>query len=160
MGGSKPLRQEYQQREGTNRLHPERRKEIVPTTDKRPEPPLLVQSDDLCLALWNETCDMLQSMRFLVAEDRQVLEAYVLNYRELLVCADEMRQHGATAESLTGSKSTGAAQNWSKFMSLHLKLLNELGLTPAARAKLAPPENRSKKENNAVGKLIKKLGNG
>ena len=83
--GRKKTRQETAVAEGMDRLHPERQREIVPVTDDRPEPPLLVQADELCVALWNETCDVLQSMRFLVAEDKQVLESYVLNYRELLV---------------------------------------------------------------------------
>lgn len=160
MQGRKKTRQEAAVAEGMHRLHPERQQEIVPVTDSRPEPPLLVQADELCVALWNETCDVLQSMRFLVAEDKQVLESDVLNYRELLVCAEEMRNSGQTCPTANGSKPSGASQNWGRLMGLHIKLLNELGLTPSARARLAPPKNRSSQEDNSVGNLLKKLGNG
>jgi P27 family predicted phage terminase small subunit len=154
------IRQEAAVATGVNRLQPERQREIVPVTDERPQPPLLVQADELCLTLWNETCDVLQSMRFLVSEDKQILESYVLNYRELLVCAEELRSGGQTSPTANGTKPSGASQNWGKLMSLHVKLLNELGLTPAARARLAPPKNRSSKEESSVGNLLKKLGNG
>ena len=157
---AKKIRQEAAIANGVNRLNPERHREIVPVTDERPQPPLLVQADELCVALWNETCDVLQSMRFLVAEDKQILESYVLNYRELLVCAEELRNGGQTSPTQNGTKPSGASQNWGRLMSLHIKLLNELGLTPSARARLAPPKNRSSQEDNSVGNLLKKLGNG
>ncbi len=159
--GPKPKRQEIKKNNGSDRVNPSRAKELVPVTDKRPEGPILIQSDELSLSLWNETCDVLQSMRFLCAEDKQVIEGYVLNYRELLLCAEEMHKYGNTSNSGDGgTRPSGASVNWTRLMGLHLKLLQELGLTPASRARLAAPASRSKDEKNDVGKLLKKLSNG
>ena len=139
--GRKPKRQELATRDGSWNAHPEREKEVVPTTCERPSAPLLVQADELTLALWDETCDILQSMRLLVAEDKPLIEAYVLNYAD------------------NGNlKASGSATNYARYIQAHQKLLSELGLTPSSRARLASPVDRSASESNPVGDLLKKLG--
>lgn len=159
--GPKPKRQEITKHNGSETNRPSRAKELVPVTDKRPEPPIIVQGDELTLALWNETCDALQGMRFLCAEDKQLIESYVLNYRELILCAEEMHKCGnISATNDGGTRPSGASVNWARLMGLHLKLLQELGLTPSARARLAAPASRSKSEKTDVGNLLKKLSGG
>ena len=161
MKGRKPKRQELRAVDGTDRANPERAKEIVPVRDDRPEPTAIVKSNDLTLALWHETCDTLQNMKFLCLEDAPLIEAYVLNYTLLLGCIQSMFKDGDTSITRDGgSKASGAATNYGRYSATHIKLLQELGLTPVARQRLAPPQSRSKEEDNPVGNLLKKLGGG
>lgn len=156
--GRKPKRQELSELDGSWSTHPERAREVVPTTSERPEPPLLVQTDELSLALWHETCDMLQSMRFLVKEDKPLIEAYILNYSLLLRCIQDIQKQGDTYIAENGNvKASGTATNYARYIQTHQKLLSELGLTPASRARLASPLDRSSSEENSVGQLLKKL---
>ena len=158
---TKHKRQELAAVDGTHKANAGRRKAIVPTTDKRPEPTLLVQSDELALALWHETCNTLDFMGFLKHEDGPIIEAYVLNYGLLLRCIQEIHKSGDTSITRDGgSKASGAATNYGRYIQTHIKLLSELGLTPSARTRLAPPESRSGNEQNPVGDLIKKLAGG
>jgi len=157
----KHKRQEIAAVDGTHKNNPERKKSIVPTRSERPDPPLLIQGDELALALWHETCDQLSFMGFLTLEDKPIIESYVLNYALLLGCIQNLRESGdidTTREG--GSRASGHATNYQRYMQTHIKLLSELGLTPSARVKLAPPESRSKDENNPVGDLLKKLAGG
>jgi P27 family predicted phage terminase small subunit len=157
--GRKPKRQELATRDGSWNTHPEREKEVVPTTCERPSPPLLVQADELTLALWDETCDILQSMRLLVAEDKPLIEAYVLNYALFLRCVQDIQKNGDTYVADNGNlKASGSATNYARYIQAHQKLLSELGLTPSSRARLASPVDRSASESNPVGDLLKKLG--
>lgn len=158
---AKPKRQELAQIDGTHKDNPARRKAIVPVRDKRPEPSLLVQADELSLSLWHETCDTLDFMGFLKYEDGPIIEAYILNYGLLLRCIQDLHKNGDTTVTRDGgTKASGAATNYGRYIQTHTKLLSELGLTPSARTRLAPPESRSKDEQNPVGDLLKKLAGG
>ncbi len=140
-------------------MHPERAREVVPTTSERPSAPLLVQADELALALWAETCDMLQSMRMICKEDKPLLEAYVLNYVLFLRCVQDIHKNGDTYVADNGNlKASGSATNYARYIQSHHKLLAELGLTPSSRARLASPVDRSSSEDNPVGDLLRKLG--
>lgn len=155
----KHKRQELAQIDGTHKDNPARRKSVVPVRDKRPEPSLLVQGDELTLALWHETCDTLSFMGFLKYEDAPTIEAYVLNYGLLLRCIQEIHKNGDTTITRDGgSKASGAATNYGRYVQTHIRLLSELGLTPSSRTKLAPPESRNNSEDSAVGDLLRKLG--
>lgn len=159
--GRKPLRQELKQVDGSSRVRPDRAKELVATRDETPEPSLIIQADELSLALWHETIDLLQNMKFLCLEDKPLIESYVLNYTLLLKCVQDMQQNGDTSITRDGgSKASGAATNYGRYASTHIKLLQELGLTPSARSRLAPPQTRNKDEDNPVGALLKKLSGG
>lgn len=158
---AKPKRQELAQIDGTHKDNPARRKAIVPVRDKRPEPSLLVQADELSLSLWHETCDTLDFMGFLKYEDGPTIEAYILNYGLLLRCIQDLHKNGDTTVTRDGgTKASGAATNYGRYIQTHIRLLSELGLTPSARTKLAPPESRSKEEQSPVGELLKKLAGG
>lgn len=157
----KHKRQEIAAVDGTHKNNPNRKKAIVPTRSERPDPTLIIQGDELSLALWHETCDQLSFMGFLTLEDKPIIESYVLNYSLLLRCTQELMKAGDTDTTREGgTRASGNATNYQRYMQTHIKLLNELGLTPSARVKLAPPESRSKDENNPVGDLLKKLAGG
>ena len=134
---------------------------MVPTTSERPETPLLVQSDELTLALWEETCDTLGSMGMLVKEDKPLIEAYVMNYALFLRCVQDIQKNGDTYVADNGNlKASGTATNYARYIQVHQKLLSELGLTPSSRARLASPKSRTASERSPVGDLLKKLGSG
>lgn len=161
MKGRKPKRQELRAVDGSDRANPERAKEIVPVRDDRPSPTAIVRANPLALALWEETCDTLQNMKFLCLEDAPVLEAYVLNYTLLLNCIQSMFKEGDTSTTRDGgTKASGSATNYGRYSATHIRLLTELGLTPVARQRLAPPQSRNKDESNPVGDLLKKLSGG
>ena len=157
--GRKPKRQELKEVDGSWSTHPGREREIVPVRDGIPEPSILVQSDELSLELWNETCELLQSMRFICKEDKPLIEAYCVNYSLYLRCTQNIIKEGDIYVSSDGNvKSNGYATNVARYAALHLKYMSELGLTPSARARLASPKDRSAEEDNPVGDLLKKLG--
>ena len=157
----KPKRQEIAAVDGTHKNNPNRKKAIVPTRSERPDPSLLIQGDELALAIWHETCDQLSFMGFLTLEDKPILESYTLNYALLLRCIQSLVKDGDTDVTREGgTRASGHATNYQRYMQTHIKLLSELGLTPSARVKLAPPESRSSQEDNPVGDLLKKLAGG
>ena len=161
MGGQKKRRQEVSVRNGSWNGKPHRKREIVPVRDGRPDAPLLVSGDELAMALWDETCDLLQGMRFLCLEDKPILEAYVLNYALLLRCIQDIQKNGDTYTNKDGGvKASGNATNYARFIQTHKRLLGELGLTPSSRASLAAPSNRKPGDDSKVGSLLEKLGGG
>ena len=131
----------------------------IPTESSRPLPSLLIQSDELTLALFNETCESLESMGILAKQDLALIEAYVCNYRELVLAIEQMRKEGPVVEGTRGPKTNPIVTHYHNLMSSHRLMLGELGLTPSARAKMVKPTaNRS--EGDPVGELMKRLGGG
>ena len=111
----------------------------------RPSPSLVCQADDLTLQIFEETCDSMQQMGCLSEQDGPIIETYACNYRELLLCIQAMRKDGIEIESQRGGgKSTVHAVNYHRFLANHMKLLQELALTPSARTRLATPQGPSK----------------
>ena len=99
----------------------------------------------------------MQQMGCLSEQDGPIIETYACNYRELLLCIQAMRKDGIEIESQRGGgKSTVHAVNYHRFLANHMKLLQELALTPSARTRLATPQGP--KQSDKVGQLLKKLG--
>ena len=156
--GPKPKQVKLREQEGAFRGGKTLKPAELPTVLGRPSPSILVQSDELSLAIYNETCDILQTMGILTEQDGVLLEAFSLNYRELALCIKEMQANGIEAETQRGSgKSTVHATNYHKFLSVHLKMIGELGLTPSARLRMVPPERKAD-SGSPVDDLLKKLG--
>ena len=123
----------------------------------RPSPSLVCQADELTLQIFNDTCDSMQQMGCLSEQDGPIIETYACNYRELLLCIQSMRKDGIEIESQRGGgKSTVHAVNYHRFLANHMKLLQELALTPSARTRLATPQGP--KQSDKVGQLLEKLG--
>ncbi len=156
--GPKPKQVKLREQEGAFRGGKTRKPAELPSVLGRPSPSILVQSDELSLAIYNETCDILQVMGILSEQDGIMLEAFALNYRELALCIKDMQANGIEAETQRGNgKSSVHTTNYHKFMATHLKLMSELGLTPSARLRLVPPE-RNADSGSPVDALLKKLG--
>ena len=154
----RPKNQKISAADGTFKKHPDREKEIIPVDSERPSPPLIVREDPICLAIWDETVDCVESMGLICTQDRDLLTAYVLNYRQLLICVKDIQDNGDTAITRDGGiRASGAATNYARYYQLHLKMMSELGLTPAARASLAPPKQRGEDDDSAVADLLKRL---
>ena len=161
MGKRGPAPKQTKLREAEGAFRPGGRKrpaDELPTVEGRPSPSILVQADELSLSIYNETCDTLHSMGILTEQDGIMIESFALNYRELALCIKNMQQDGIEVESQRGSgKSSVFAVNYHRFMATHMKFLQELGLTPAARLRMVSPD-RKESEGSAVDSLLKKLG--
>ncbi len=156
--GPKPKQVKLRESEGAFRGGKTKKPAELPTVLGRPSPSILVQADELSLAIYNETCDILQDMGILTQQDGIMIEAFSLNYRELALCFKEMQANGIESETQRGSgKSTVHTTNAHKFMATHIKLMGELGLTPSARLRMVPPERKTD-SGSPVDDLLKKLG--
>ncbi len=156
--GPKPKQVKLREQEGAFRGGKTRKPAELPSVLGRPSPSILVQADELSLAIYNETCDILQTLGILTEQDGILLEAFALNYRELALCIKDMQANGIESETQRGSgKSTVHTTNYHKFMATHLKLVGELGLTPSARLRMIPPERKGD-GSSPVDDLLKKLG--
>ena len=156
--GPKPKQVKLREQEGAYRGGKTSKPDELPTVLGRPSPSILVQSDDLSLAIYQETCDILQTMGVLTEQDGIMLEAFALNYRELALCIKDMQKNGIEAETQRGNgKSSVHTTNYHRFMATHLKLIGELGLTPSARMRMIPPERKADSAS-PVDILLKKLG--
>ncbi len=157
--GPKPKSIELREIEGAYRAGGKTKPEgVLPVVLGRPLASIIVQSDELAMSIFDEACDSLQSMGILCVEDSFLLNAYALNYRELVLCYQAMHKEGIEAETQRGGgKSSVYTSNSHKFLASHLRMMSELGLTPSARARMASPE-RKEDSNNPVDNLLKKLG--
>ena len=156
--GPKPKQVKLREQEGAFRGGKAKAPVELPTVIGRPSPSILVQSDDLSLAIYQETCDVLQTLGILTQQDGIMIEAFALNYRELALCIKDMQKNGIEAETQRGNgKSSVHTTNYHKFMGTHLKLMGELGLTPSARLRMVPPERKAD-SGSPVDALLKKLG--
>jgi phage terminase small subunit len=127
--GPKPKQVKLREQEGAFRGGKTQKPAELPTVLGRPSPSILVQADDLSLAIYNETCDILQTLGILTEQDGVLLEAFALNYRELALCVKDMQQNGIEAETQRGNgKSSVHTTNYHKFLAVHLKMIGELGL--------------------------------
>lgn len=156
--GPKPKQVKLREQEGAFRGGKTKKPDELPTVLGRPTPSILVQADELSLAIYNETCDILQTLGILTEQDGILIESFSLNYRELALCIKDMQKNGIEAETQRGNgKSSVHTTNYHKFMATHLKLIGELGLTPSARLRMIPPE-RNAGSGSPVDDLLKKLG--
>ena len=156
--GPRPKQVKLREKEGAFRGGKTKKPDELPTVLGRPTPSILVQADELSLAIYNETCDTLQTLGILTEQDGIMIESFALNYRELALCIKDMQQNGIEAETQRGNgKSSVHTTNYHKFMATHLKLMGELGLTPSARLRMVPPERKAD-SGSPVDDLLKKLG--
>ena len=146
---------------GAYRKNPDRRQDestAIAAITGRPEPSFLIQADELCTLIFNETCDILGSMSILNTSDRFLIEAYCLNSRELFHLTQIIQKDGHGQLKDDGSRVTCPnVVSWHKCMGTHIKLMNELGLTPQARLRMTAPvaENDS---TDKVTALMNSLG--
>jgi P27 family predicted phage terminase small subunit len=149
------------EREGYYRKHPERReRSSVETVAEpgRPLPTLMVQGDELTLAIWEETCSTLESMGILKKTDSLLVEVFCLNLREMYALNARIREKGHAQLSDDGTtKTCPEVVSWHKLVATHIKLLGELALTPQARLRMVAPEVDNE-SSNSVSDLMKKLG--
>ena len=124
----------------------------------RPEPSILVQADTLTLSIFQETCDILDSMSILNKSDVYLIEAYSLNARELFRLTQLVQEQGHGQLKDDGTRVTCPnVVSWHKCMGTHVKLMNELGLTPQARMRMVSPEANND-STDKVTDLMKQLG--
>ncbi len=124
----------------------------------RPAPSILIQADELTLSIFNETCDVLDSMSILNTSDRFLIEAYCLNSRELFYLSKLIQDNGHGQLKDDGTRVTCPnVVSWHKCMGTHVKLMSELGLTPQARMRMVAPEAQNAGADK-VTDLMSKLG--
>ena len=144
--------------EGAYRKNPQNRPTTLIKVDEgTPGPPLLVQSDELALEIWNEACDKLRDIGLLNKTDSFLIEAFALNLRELYRMAQPVREKGHSQVGDDGlRKADPNVVSYHKLMGTHIKLMNELGLTPSARTRMVGPSKKG--DDDGVLKLMERLG--
>jgi len=146
---------------GSYAKNPDRRPDpatAIKVSEGRPVPTILIQSDELSVAIWEETCDILDGMSILNKSDKFLIEAYCLNLREMYLLTKIIRESGHSQMKEDGSRVTCPhVVSWHKCSQTHLKLMNELGLTPQARTRMTAPVVESG-GGDKVTDLMDKLG--
>lgn len=146
---------------GSYKKNPDRRPDesiAIKAIVGRPDPTLLVQADELTLSIFNETCDVLDSMSILNTSDRYLIEAYCLNARELFYLTQQIQKQGHGQLKDDGTRVTCPnVVSWHKCMGTHVKLMNELGLTPQARMRMVAPDAKNE-GTDKVTDLMNSLG--
>lgn len=148
--------------QGAYDKNPDRRPDpatAIKVSQGRPEPTMLIQADELSVAIWNETCDTLDGMSILNKSDRFLIETYCLNLREMYLLTKIIREQGHSQMKDDGTRVTCPhVVSWHKCQGTHLKLMNELGLTPQARTRMCAPTVESSGPGDRVASLMEKLG--
>ena len=146
--------------EGGYRKDPQRRPEsFINGAEGLPEPSDLVAGDELAMKIWTEACAALKSIGLLTKTDKFLIEAYTMNYREFIVLMRYVHKNGHDTTGQNGERKTDPAViSMHKISDRHIKLMNELGLTPQGRMRLAG--STGKPENGDVRSLLERLGNG
>ena len=145
--------------DGTNKKRPSRAREVIPVDDSRPLKPVIIEKDKIASAIWDETVDILESMGLLCSQDVAILTAYCMNYRQLIKSVEYIQKNGDLDLTRHGSvAANGASANYQRYQTFHIKLMTQLGLTPAGRSALAKPIDPADKNDKSVGELLKRLG--
>ncbi len=131
---------------GSYKKDPQRKNHREPESSKS-EPTM---PDHLCeraKKIWKQTCDILREMGMLSKTDSHLIEHYSICYAEYLKLYDLVQSQGHISDS--GNAVGPASTAMTRLASEHIKLVKELGLTPASRGKLTVPEGNEKKKQAA-----------
>lgn len=132
---------------GAHDLHPERR----PKNEPVPAEGAPVMPKDLnakAKKKWKWLADTLSHMRVLSQADGDILERYCRAY-QINLCAEAIvKQEGVVLTSASGNPSTHPAfRAWAQTHDQLVRILTELGLTPASRSKVeAVPTSKENDE--------------
>lgn len=116
----------------------------------RPVCPDHIREDEVALKQWERTCDHLESMGILAECDDHIIEQFASLYSLWVQAKDNVKKVGAVVEQGVGLKQSPYVQI---YLSLHqslMRMLTELGLSPAARARLRITKEE-KKQNKWEG---------
>lgn len=142
---------------GTLDRNPARYKNTPPEgVDRAPEMPAVVAACPVAVAVWNDTCKALDEIGILSASDVFILEMYCTSYAEYLKLTEVVRKEGFTVDNRSGKAANPNANAWEKAKSSVLRCMAQLGLTPAARAKLNGPGKDD--DLSDADKMCKELG--
>ena len=121
-----------------------------------PDPPEIILNDKDAHAVWSETVDVLRSCNILSKTDTHLLTTYCLTYSEWLKVSKHVSNFGHADEN---GKTSPQSVAFFKLSAQHHKLMNELGLSPAARARLSVAKNDSadKEEEASIASLLKSM---
>jgi len=145
--------------EGAYRKDPQLRPtHLIEVAEGTPEPTLLISGCELSKKIWDETVATLTEIDLINKTDRFLLEAFCLNLRELYSLTSIIQVNGHYQQDENGRKTDPVVVSYHKVMATHIKLLNELGLTPQARLRMIGPSE--KKDDTGVADLMKRLSGG
>lgn len=131
---------------GSFKKDPQRKNQREPESSKA-EP---IMPKHLCKSakrIWKQTCDILKEMGMLSKTDSHLIEHYCICYAEYLKLYQIVQMEGHISDS--GNSVGPASTAMTRLASEHIKLVNELGLTPASRSKLVLPDDHDKKNQAA-----------
>ena len=114
--------------------------------------------DDIAKGIWDETARLLYNQGVITLLDKGALALYCYSFSQFLQSDKKLKIDGYVITTATGAKKPNpylevANKAWDKV----LKISKELGLTPAARAGLAPVSSKreaDKSSNRFFGKLV------
>lgn len=117
----------------------------------------IVREDPIAFAEWSSTCRHLESMGLLAKTDKTLLEQYAITYAKWRQAHDHVKQHGDVL--LLGENKYPTMSPWANWERRYYadiqKALIELGLTPAARARMRQPIESKTKSNSKWDGVLK-----
>lgn len=147
--GRKPNAPEIQEQSGAYKKDPQRRNKQAPVMNYSPPPaPESVEDDDVAKAKWDHVCKLLADMGVLATADSDLLEAYCITYSRYRYALQRVLDKGNTVTNAKGGVSRNPeCVEMHKSMDRMAKLLSEMGLTPAARARVKSGNNEDNEED-------------
>ena len=150
MVGRKRLSTAVHEAQGSFKKNPQRKNKSEPEAIPGvPSVPDSIEADSVAVAKWFHICGLLSQMRVITQSDSDLIESYCTTYSLYRSSLEHVREHGQVIDVLTqhGSKlgRNPASVELHACMDKMLKLLAEMGLTPASRSKLhaAPKEEEA-----------------
>ncbi len=128
---------------GSFKKDPQRKNHREPPSSKS-EPKLPRHLCKEAKKIWKQTCSILREMGMLSSTDSHLLEHYSICYAEYIKLYQMVQQEGHIADG--GNRISPASTAMTRLAAEHIKLVNELGLTPASRGKLTLPDGSDKKK--------------
>ena len=163
--GRKRLAQEIHEAKGTFRIHPERRNKQAPKVDsERPEMPN--DFDEYESKKWEQLCRILEKNRVMSTDLVEIITAYCTAYGGWMRARDAVRKTGIVliektkdGKQIKEIKRNPFSVELHKYRDQMNKLLPELGLTPASRAKVSSADGEDT-EDDPFAKIMERMGRG
>lgn len=157
--GRKPRALEVQEASGAFLKNPNRRPTVkVKGSEGDPVAPDFIKSDDSAMAIWLEVVEVLRAANILSRTDTHLLATYCSTYSQWAVLHTFIQKEG---HSTVDGKTSPESVAYFKLSAQHLKLVNELGLSPSSRARLSVAKSDSgKDEATTLGSIIKQMQRG
>lgn len=157
--GRKPKPTAVKEASGALRKDPQRRNRHEPDVPKgRPEMPHWVKEDDIAHRCWNQTCQLLESMKILTEADAHPIAAYCSDFAQWYRLRHLVSEGNVSQMTEQGDKVKVEAVQVHKYQDRMFKFWSEYGMTPSSRSRLIAKQ--AEDEESPFNELIALMGHG